>query len=348
MYSFTRAITIDHTKVVGSDQTNFPMLFAGTYSYLATVANGGNVTSSSGFDIIFTSDRAGTSPLAFEIDTYDPATGTVAFWVRIPTLSHTVQTTIFIQYGDPSVTTSQENKPTLWAAFAGVWHANLGAGNVVDSSANANNMGPIFAGGSNVTGKIGKAINFPAGSSGAFVKSPAAGVPTGNAARTLSCWFQITGPNTTQYAFFGWGSSNAGQRWQVYYDSNRLLQDVGGNGDAFSFAFDSNWHQLVTTLPASGNLNQALMYLDGVAQSVTLQSATVNTDASPQVRVGNLIFGSNLFPLVGSVDEMRILGSVLSADWIATEYNNQNSPATFYSIGSAPAGAEPIQCFLLP
>src|SRR6185503_17837001 len=35
-YSYQRAITIDHTKVPNTDQTNFPMLISGVYSYLAT------------------------------------------------------------------------------------------------------------------------------------------------------------------------------------------------------------------------------------------------------------------------------------------------------------------------
>jgi hypothetical protein len=64
-------------------------VISGTYSYLATVANGGLVQNPNGYDIIFTSDCAGTQKLDHEIESYRPATGTVAFWVRIPTLSHT-------------------------------------------------------------------------------------------------------------------------------------------------------------------------------------------------------------------------------------------------------------------
>lgn len=65
-YASRRAVTIDHTKVPNTDQTNFPMLFSGTYPYLATSGNGGGVTNSNGYDIIFTSDAAGASLLPFE------------------------------------------------------------------------------------------------------------------------------------------------------------------------------------------------------------------------------------------------------------------------------------------
>ena len=42
--------------------------------------------------------------------------------------------------------------------------------------------------------------------------------------------------------------------------------------------------------------------------------------------------------LDGSLDEVRISTTTRSADWIATEYQNESSPSTFYSIGSAAQG----------
>src|SRR5262249_30730258 len=94
-YAFRRAVTIDHTKVANSDQANFPILISGTYPYLATTSNGGNVTNPNGYDIIFTSDDAGTTMLPFEQESYSASTGTINYWVRIPTLSHTADTVIY-------------------------------------------------------------------------------------------------------------------------------------------------------------------------------------------------------------------------------------------------------------
>jgi uncharacterized protein (DUF2236 family) len=36
----------------------------------------------------------------------------------------------------------------------------------------------------------------------------------------------------------------------------------------------------------------------------------------------------------GMLDEVHISNVARSADWIATEYNSQNSPSTFYSISN--------------
>jgi hypothetical protein len=69
-YAYQRSITIDHTKVPNTNQSNFPVLISGTYSYLATVANGGNVQNANGYDIIFTSDAACTTKLDHEVETW--------------------------------------------------------------------------------------------------------------------------------------------------------------------------------------------------------------------------------------------------------------------------------------
>ena len=49
-YTYSRSITINHNKVPNTDQSNFPLLISGTYPYLATVANGGRVRNSNGYD----------------------------------------------------------------------------------------------------------------------------------------------------------------------------------------------------------------------------------------------------------------------------------------------------------
>ena len=101
--SYVRQVTIDHRQVANSDQTDFPVLISGTFSYLATVANGGRVQNANGYDIEFTSDAAGQLRLDHEIDNYSPVTGAASFWVRIPTLSHSTDTTIYMWYGNSSV-----------------------------------------------------------------------------------------------------------------------------------------------------------------------------------------------------------------------------------------------------
>ena len=141
-YSFGRAITINHNLVPNTDQTNFPFLFNTTDPLLATTANGGHVSNSNGYDIIFTSDAAGQNPLNYEMEEYNPQTGQVIAWVQIPTVSHTQDTTIYLFYGNPNISMSQQNPTGVWDAnYLGVWHvANNGTQlSLTDSTSNQNN-----------------------------------------------------------------------------------------------------------------------------------------------------------------------------------------------------------------
>ena len=79
-------------------------LAGGPYPITApsTTANGGLVQNVNGYDIVFSSAAAGANRLSFEREKYVAATGEVDFWVKIPTLSHTAGTAIYMWYGNAS------------------------------------------------------------------------------------------------------------------------------------------------------------------------------------------------------------------------------------------------------
>ena len=140
-YTSRRTITINHSKVPNTDQANFPVLISGTYADLATTANSGSVTNASGYDVIFTSDAAGANVLAFEQDSYSATTGQINYWIKIPSLSSSVDNVIFMFYGNSSVTTDQSNKTAVWSnGYVGVWHLPNGTTlSTNDSTSHANN-----------------------------------------------------------------------------------------------------------------------------------------------------------------------------------------------------------------
>jgi len=41
-----------------------------------------------------------------------------------------------------------------------------------------------------------------------------------------------------------------------------------------------------------------------------------------------------IFRFNGLLDELRVSNTARSANWIATEYNNQSNPAAFFSVGA--------------
>ncbi len=76
-FHYSKTITIDHTKVP-STLSNFPLL--------VTIANDNDlknhVTNPNGYDLVF--KDAGGARLDHELEKWDPATGTLTAWVRIP------------------------------------------------------------------------------------------------------------------------------------------------------------------------------------------------------------------------------------------------------------------------
>ena len=63
----------------------------------------------------------------------------------------------------------------------------------------------------------------------------------------------------------------------------------------------------------------------------TQSSAIANSSADFQT--GGYASGT-AYDWDGFIGEFRISKTARSADWIVTEYNNQNSPSTFYTVGS--------------
>src|SRR5260221_838460 len=129
-----RKITINHLKVAGgADLTNFPMLVSVTDVELKTVGNGGKVGRSDGTDILFTAGD-GTTKLNHELESYSPKAGAATAWVRIPGVSASVDTVIYVYYGNAGAA-DQQNKTGVWDSnYKVVNHLKDAAGTVTDST----------------------------------------------------------------------------------------------------------------------------------------------------------------------------------------------------------------------
>ncbi|MEO8368841.1 MAG: LamG-like jellyroll fold domain-containing protein, partial [Candidatus Solibacter sp.] len=73
-------------------------------------------------------------------------------------------------------------------------------------------------------------------------------------------------------------------------------------------------------------------YLNGVPNGGGTINLTI-ADNGKNAKIGSRDDLVTMFK--GAMDEVRISSAPRSAGWIATGYNNQSSPSTFYSIGAA-------------
>jgi hypothetical protein len=341
-YTYRRSITVDKDLVPNTDQTDFPVLVSGTYSYLAHTTHGGLCTDLNGYDIAFYADEAGTTPLYWEIESYNHETGAVVFWVKV-SLATASDTVFYVFYSNASVSTFQSTAASVWSAsFVSVFHHKDTNGT---DSLGANNLAGITGTPDAAAGQINGGMYC--NNESKYKAAPVSGIPSGTAARTYSKWFKLAATGQVDKYMGGWGDTgvgangtawvftvwNSGANWYV------SLHTTGSGGTAY-FTQDTEWHHLVATLPTGGGNADIKIYLDGVDGTLAGATGTINTSVAGGISAGDRPYvgaGANF-----TMDEERISSIVRSADWIATEYNNQSDPSTFYAVGDqAEAGGEP-------
>jgi hypothetical protein len=134
-WSYQRIITIDHTQIAG-DLEDFPVLIHLSGDWLQYQASGdpGHVRQEDGGDIRFSLTDG--VRLDHETELYDGANGTLVAWVRIPSLSSTSDTEIYMLYGN-SDCEDQWNPEAVWDEhFVMVHHMEETAGTHFDSTGN--------------------------------------------------------------------------------------------------------------------------------------------------------------------------------------------------------------------
>ncbi|MCL5410309.1 MAG: DUF2341 domain-containing protein [Patescibacteria group bacterium] len=329
-WSYRRKITIDYTKVGGGleDESNFPVLIS-----LTGLSN----INTNGTDIRFTSSD-GTTQLPREIESY--SSGALVAWVKIPTLSYTTDTVIYVYYGNSSATEPAANSTygsqNVWTNnFAGVWHlketGSGAAGDYKDSTSNSNNS-TNTANQPTVTssGQIGSAESFNGTSNYISVGN---GSTLNPAQFTADFWVNTSTYGVNWNVFLAKELWNTAKGWFFYRAANGDLVFTRGGHDTpapdIQTAITNGWHHVVGTydgttlqLWVDGSSGGTATVPLGVADTVPLFFGSRHQNDGS---AGNLDYGN------GVIDEVNLSSTARSAGWITTEYNNQNSPSTFIS-----------------
>ena len=336
-WGYRKQIAIDHTKVSGSsDLDDFPVLINTTDLDWRTTGNGGHVAQSDGGDFLFTA-ADGVTKLHYEIESYDPTTGELVAWVRVPTLDYDQDTILYAYYGNASAV-DQWNPEGVWDSdYQGVWHLDEAAGDFGDSTSNAN-TGTDYVSATDKTGQVGRGQQFDGSDDRIdlpFILNPSSDT------WTIGAWFQFSTLPSVKAAHevnlfpdrWDGHRQNAALRglWAIYVgrrdqhlrrrQRQRLDGDGCGGHLVLRGAGQDRRHQLL--LLRRRGLEGGLHGNRGIGDGrLEAGDAKGNGD-----------------PLDGYLDEVRVSSINRSADWIATEYANQNAPAAFYLVGYEEAAA---------
>lgn len=351
--SYRRLIVINHQKVGTNNSgtlpaNGFPVLISLSGNWLKTIsadAQNGRIRSNSGHDISFRKSD-GSTILYHEIEKYDGSAGTLVSWVRVDSLSKSADTSIYILYGDISITSSTEASEEVWdPGYKGVWHLKENGDGTVDEFKDSSGNGNHGQGGdgdsdktpNQVTGggaKIGNAQDFDGLNDYVGLGNPGA-LDFGTGSWSVSAWIRTLSPTKVDAAtIYSKGGDDAGGIRYVlgvrYYPDavmNFITDDNSTKHDLYSTTVvaDGEWHYLV----GLRNGNELKIYIDGQNEVTQIISSGYDLSGTSQ---RNAYIGARISEeegvikkwADGEIDEVRVSGVARSADWIMTSYNNQS------------------------
>jgi hypothetical protein len=313
-----KTLTISGSDATGArgSHTDFPVLVRITDPDLAGLDASGN-------DLRFTSDAVGTAPLPFERESYDATTGSLVAWVKMNVLD--AGQDFYLVYDEGDLTDKSSPSQVWTSGFHHVWH--MEDTSPIDHGAGASNPsanGNVSA----VAAIVGSGLDFT-GDWLDFSNSL-----TGNPSHTISMWLyrRDKGANVV---------NNVLSKGTFGDDTMLWIRAENGNGDGV-FGWKGNvdtpsppaldtWVHVVWTY--DGPTNTGNVYYDGA-----LHSGPHTYTTTPNVTGTNGSIGSradnDTDPFQGRLDELRwATGVVRSADWVATEYNNQRTGSSFLTVG---------------
>jgi hypothetical protein len=340
-FNFRKRITINKVQVSGTaNLLDFPVLISITdpdLIYLAAQCNTNKLASSLGLDLSFATVSAPETALKFQLDRYDPVTGTLTCWLKVPALvasgSSAASTALFLYYGSNVIQLpNAASSWATWAGFAKLWHMNLDASPAGSRSGKSDQRVDMIqgSGGMNaqsfVAGKIGYAAKLNGSTS--FLNA----AQDTSSTFTISGWFKISRLDLEQVLVSNDSTGFGGYTIKINATGKLTLETKKGTSSS------------VVSLSASTTLVPEQWYYFAVQRDGRNRSIYINGKAASAVSRpeavgpgGHLNIGrskQNDRYYGGLIDELRITGQVFGADWLKTEYNNQNDPASFYLLGA--------------
>ena len=329
-------ITIQSSEVSGAGSyPNFPVLITLDHLNAEIVDAGLNSALNGGGDVRFSSDSAGNTQLACEIVEFvvsaTPGSRKVTIWVKVPSISTSVNTDFYIWYNKSGeslpVVSNPFGRNAVWSDYPFVSHD----GGETDSTGNTT---PTEIGSpTNAIGPFGTSNGAREWAS----KTTNAGYTTGIMnydSFTLQAWAQPQGSigdalivgigNSTFTDYVVINSATFDNDYAAYSTSAGQFMNVVGETL-------NSWSSLSMTLEDGVG---GVYYIDGVSGDT---DALFNSSAAGKTTLTCGYTGLGVQNWEGLIAEVRLRDEVFSSGWIATEYANQNTPNNFAVAGVSEA-----------
>ena len=324
-WPYRKLISINHTKVA-SDLTDFTVLI-----HMCSDTDLAARAQDDGDDIAFVLYSDNTTQLDHEIELFNGTTGRTVAWANVPSLSSTIDTKIWLYYGN-SICPSQQNVNSTWNSdYLSVHHLNE-TGTTMYDSTGYNNNGISTGTNFTATGKIDGGQLYNGNDKivvNNFTHSPKALTIEGWVYRDSTAFIYIACKGT-------YSSTND---WILYLRNNQSANQ----GIDFSIKNHTSYIRKGDTpvncwfyLTASYNNGSAALYFNATQIGTGTGWPSI-PNSYPHLGLGNDYLGTEggQYPMTNvKLDEFRVSKIARNSGWITTCYNNQNDPGSFYSIGA--------------
>ncbi len=366
-YSWQRSITIGPSVTQNTDQTNFPYLVrldsSNVGTDLKTVAFGGLIQNVNGYDIGFFSNSSCTSALTWDLPagSYDGSVGTVFAYVKLPTLSHTTNTVIYVCYDDATISTYQSTASSVYPSGTGVMYHMETNGTVVDSMGNIN--GTITGTLNPVAAQVGLGLETTSngasgGTAGSFITANTTMGGIFNGSNTLvyfSAWVNPTQNTDAAHSVYMGKTTNGATPWlrlmigqdsssgqiSAVYSTDSAFSSYQYMVSAGSLVSANTWYYMSGFLDLTTPSNSRMWLNSTQTNSGTTPGGTPPTVLSAISSNVRLFAQDVNNGFTGRIDEFLISSALPSAgsmpDWEFTRYHNTNTPLTYETVSSASA-----------
>jgi hypothetical protein len=316
-WRFRKKLTIQASRVQGS-HSNFPVLI--NHEDLDLVGK----ARSDGHDILFTSSD-GETKLDHDLESYTPSFGRITAWLKVPSVSSGSNTVIYMYYCNPSAS-DQSNPVPVWSSYEAVWHMGSDLSDVSANGWDGTNFGAL-----EVQGKIGNARDFNGSSD--YIYLPEGAIVDNKF--TYEAWIRPDSDITNYCRSIIQGSTVSPNHqltvlWHTDHIEVRYETDGSVGDPQEATATVTNDGVTWTHFAWCCNDGTSVLYINGAVSSGAVVGAGLG------IQGANLMGSRQMYRNFwnGGIDEVRLTKGLRCLDWIKTEYNNQSSPTTFYTISS--------------